>query len=518
MRKVSSIGKLTPTPTGRLAAWACAIVLPSVLLAGCQSGAASVDRTFGKKQKRRPPQRQEVTMVVEIVGRPLGYALETEERGEFGSRASLFMEISLSRLGQEMNLTASGEWHDDEEGRLVSGSFSYNASSMSSIVRAEMIDNSIRYTSGAAGYERTRWILWEEGALGTAAAGVYTEEQLRAGRLEFTFRTFDVEEGEFKTTRIVRQEAEPLEIDGRVQTPVVFETYEGEHDKPVSTTWLDEDFVHYKTVAEQMGLEFVLKRVTPEELAEMEFEPDFDLLRASAIPCKGYPEDLSTVRDVTLRMSFEQMPPESRDLTAPNQSVLERGDGFIDLEVSRTTLNKLSMTQDQMAGEVYRQPARYIQSTHPRIVAVVDSVREATGASGWELARELALWVDDYISEKNYGQGFASAIEVMDTRAGDCTEHSVLLTALLRAAGFSARPAVGVVYHQGSFLGHMWTEVYVDHWRTLDALDPALLPIRIRVAAAADERAFVATDMVRAYDVVAGMSVEVIDYSESDGN
>ena len=100
-----------------------------------------------------------------------------------------------------------------------------------------------------------------------------------------------------------------------------------------------------------------------------------------------------------------------------------------------------------------------------------------------ELARELASWVGGYISNKNYGQGFASALEVMDTRAGDCTEHSVLLTALLRAAGISARPAVGVVYHEGSFLGHMWTEVYVDYWRTLDALDPDTLPIRIRVAA-----------------------------------
>jgi len=488
-----------------------------VSFTGCQSGAGTIDRTFGKK-KRAQVESEEVILVVKILGRPLGYALEKGETGAFGARSSLYMDISLSRLGQEMNLTASGEWHDDDQGRLVSGSFSYDASTMSSTVTAEMVDNSIRYVSGAAGYERTRWILWEEGALGTAAAGIYVEDQLRAGESEFTFRTFDVEEGEFKTMRIVRLEAEPTEIDDRVQTAIVFETYEEDHDEPMSTTWLDEDYVHYKTVTVQMGLDFIMQRVTPEELAALEFEPEFDLLGASAIPCQGYPEDISELREVTLRMSFEQMPPVSRDLTAPNQSVLKRGDGYIDLTVSRETQNKIKMTEDQKAEDMYRQPDRYIQSTHPRIRAVADSVREATGTSGWDLARELSLWVGAYISEKNYGQGFASAMEVMDTRAGDCTEHSVLLTALLRAAGIAARPAVGVVYYEGNFLGHMWTEVFVDYWRTLDALDPQTLPIRIRVAASGDERAFDATDMVRAYDVVAGMSVEVIDYSESDGN
>jgi len=265
-------------------------------------------------------------------------------------------------------------------------------------------------------------------------------------------------------------------------------------------------------------MDVVMERVTQEELAEMEFEPDFDLLRASAIPCAGFPEDIANIKDVTLRMEFEQMPPVSRDLNAPNQSVLKRGDGYIDLAISRETLNKIRMTKAQKRNEPYVEPDRYIQSDHPSIRAVADSVKGASGASGWELAQELSRWVGHYITGKNYGQGFASALEVMDTRAGDCTEHSVLLTALLRASGLSARPAVGVVYHQGSFLGHMWTEVYVDYWRTLDALDPAALPIRIRVAASSDERAFDATDMVRAYDVVAGMSVEVLDYTETEGN
>lgn len=498
-----------------LVAAAAASLFVVSTLAAVPVRAGHIDRTFGKKTKKAPPKAalHESTMVVRIMGRPLGYAYESTENGPGGSRATMYMDISLSRMGQELNMVASGNFHDGPDGRTISSSFSYKASAMTSTSKAEMIDNSIRYTSGAAGYEKTRWILWEEGALGAATAGVHIEEMLRAGRREFTYRTFDVESGEFKTHRIVRVDADPIEIDGRLQTPVVFEQYENEDEKPMQTTWLDEDYIHFKTTMVQMGIDFVLERVTEEELAEMEFEPEFDLLAESGIECEGYPEDIVTLEDVTLRMSFEQMPSESQDFMGPNQSVVGRGDGYIDLLLTREAVNEIEMTRDDEKSGVFLESDRYIQSTDERIHAVADSVRSATGLDGWELAQELSLWVNAYITSKNYGQGFASAIEVLNSRAGDCTEHSVLLTALLRAAGIPARPAVGVVYQKGYFYGHMWAEAYDGYWRSLDALDPRMIPIRIRVAVSKDEKAFDGSDLVRAYDMVGGMSVKVLKYN-----
>ena len=54
---------------------------------------------------------------------------------------------------------------------------------------------------------------------------------------------------------------------------------------------------------------------------------------------------------------------------------------------------------------------------------------------------------------------------------GDCTEHAVLLAAMLRAAEIPSRVAVGLVYVDSlsAFGGHMWTEAYLDgHWIPLD--------------------------------------------------
>ncbi len=44
-----------------------------------------------------------------------------------------------------------------------------------------------------------------------------------------------------------------------------------------------------------------------------------------------------------------------------------------------------------------------------------------------------------------------NALEVLESKKGDCNEHTVLFNALARAAGIPAKTAVGVVYLRGAF-------------------------------------------------------------------
>ncbi len=44
-----------------------------------------------------------------------------------------------------------------------------------------------------------------------------------------------------------------------------------------------------------------------------------------------------------------------------------------------------------------------------------------------------------------------SALEVLEQRAGDCNEHTVLFTALARAAGIPCRVATGLAWSTGQF-------------------------------------------------------------------
>ncbi|WP_373532155.1 transglutaminase domain-containing protein [Vampirovibrio sp.] len=98
-------------------------------------------------------------------------------------------------------------------------------------------------------------------------------------------------------------------------------------------------------------------------------------------------------------------------------------------------------------------------------------------------AQQLREWVYRNIAYKDLTLGFASAQETLQRQQGDCTEHAVLLAALLRAVGIPSRVAIGLIYLQepgselGKFVFHMWTEAYIGNpnqgdWVPLDATNP----------------------------------------------
>jgi hypothetical protein len=115
----------------------------------------------------------------------------------------------------------------------------------------------------------------------------------------------------------------------------------------------------------------------------------------------------------------------------------------------------------------YLIPGFNIQSDDDEIV---EQAREIVGDTKDPViaARRLMGWVYHHV-EKRPVLSLPSAIEVLKTRAGDCNEHAVLLTALLRAAGIPARECVGLAYANDRFFYHAWTEAYVDGWVTMDA-------------------------------------------------
>ena len=116
-------------------------------------------------------------------------------------------------------------------------------------------------------------------------------------------------------------------------------------------------------------------------------------------------------------------------------------------------------------------PTSYIQSDDAEIIRLANSIATEERDS-WKVACALEKFVDETITDKNFGSALATAAEVARTKAGDCTEHSVLFAALCRARKIPARVAFGLIYsaHLGGFAYHMWTEVWMsDRWIPMDA-------------------------------------------------
>ena len=92
--------------------------------------------------------------------------------------------------------------------------------------------------------------------------------------------------------------------------------------------------------------------------------------------------------------------------------------------------------------------------------------------------RRLRSYLSDYITEKGLDVGYASALETIKSRRGDCTEHAVLLTALARSLGIPARVVTGIVYvdrfggASRVFIPHAWTQAWIaNRWISFDSAE-----------------------------------------------
>ncbi len=81
------------------------------------------------------------------------------------------------------------------------------------------------------------------------------------------------------------------------------------------------------------------------------------------------------------------------------------------------------------------------------------------------------------------------ASAILKNRTGDCTEHSVLTAALLRACGIPARCVVGVILSEdfngkkNVFVYHMWVEAFYNkRWIQVDSTRPGSLHLNRYIA------------------------------------
>ena len=136
-----------------------------------------------------------------------------------------------------------------------------------------------------------------------------------------------------------------------------------------------------------------------------------------------------------------------------------------------------------------------------------------------EALRRLAR---KHISKKGMETAFASASETAKLRTGDCSEHGVLLAALLRADGTPARVATGLVYadafagHEGIFGWHMWTQALIDgKWVDFDAT----LPVRYNAAhilTATSSLDGGMGDMASVMQLIGNLEVEVLEVQHAE--
>lgn len=146
-----------------------------------------------------------------------------------------------------------------------------------------------------------------------------------------------------------------------------------------------------------------------------------------------------------------------------------RGDTLVVRRAGPTELAAryaLPAREPRLAAFVAPEPL--VQSDDGRVRAqarfIVGEERDPARA-----ARLLADWVRAHLV-RGSAPGFPGAARVLDTRRGDCNEHTVLYVALARAAGLPARAVAGLLEIDGRFYYHAWPEVYLGDWVGVDPM------------------------------------------------
>jgi len=105
----------------------------------------------------------------------------------------------------------------------------------------------------------------------------------------------------------------------------------------------------------------------------------------------------------------------------------------------------------------------------PKDERIIGLAKEIIGGekNSWLAAKKISKWVHDNI-KKTPTLSIPSSLDVLNTREGDCNEHTVLFTALARSIGIPVKMIAGLVYLEGAFFYHAWPKVYVGEWINMD--------------------------------------------------
>ncbi|HLL55983.1 MAG TPA: transglutaminase-like domain-containing protein, partial [Myxococcaceae bacterium] len=122
-------------------------------------------------------------------------------------------------------------------------------------------------------------------------------------------------------------------------------------------------------------------------------------------------------------------------------------------------------------GGVNLKSTFVVESDNPQIQALSKKIVGGE-KDAYVAAKKISAWVEQNI-EKDYGASSDRATDVLRQMKGDCTEHSLLAVALLRAAGIPSKRVDGVVYLRQedgvpALYWHEWVEAWVGEWTQLD--------------------------------------------------
>ena len=409
---------------------------------------------------------------IEIAGMPCGYLHEQVERTADRVRTRSEERFVVARDGLRVEVAQTVLFVEDARGAPIRSEILIQTGGADEPVVYEFRGNGVDRITTRHGRTTTESIIFEDDWLTPAEAAAFTAARITAGARTLSYRTVEPADGmrevEIRCELIGKESFEYLGRSipvGRWRTRT--------SGSPIELLELRTGEGIVVLSEAELGIGPMRLRLVDRERALRALEqPAPELLGSTVVPVVGMPARSERL----LRARYRVTVPGLDDFSMPDsgaQRVTIEPGGVLRVEVDAAR-GSIAGSQES-ADPVFLASSGLIDFKDPAVLRF--SERALRGVAGDPLTRAATLRraVARHITRKNFGTAFAGASDAVRSREGDCTEHSVLLAAVLRADGIPARLATGLVHGpipdstKTGFAWHMWVQALIDgQWLDLD--------------------------------------------------
>ena len=379
--------------------------------------------------------------------------------GGLGTSLSLTARLRITALAMPLEVYITGSaWLPQETG-LADFDFNVRSGEHTMRIAATVSEGILNAKVFTAGEEIPFQFPVDKDVLLSGAMGTTTFNvpALRPGQ-EVLIDTFDPMTLSMGRARVKCVGQETLDVLGeRVKTKIVTTSLQG----TTSKMWITDD---EEVMRAETPFGFSLRKITPQEaLSPFEDSRAEDLLTLMAVHPAG-PRPFRGAKRMTMRLtgiSPERYPPTDETQTSA-------GNEYTVTMAPEPSMQSAEDAASEDAPAEFLRSDTFAQADHPKIIETARGIVQEEGGR-WQRALRVYEWVYKSIV-KTAVISVPSALEVLETRQGDCNEHTILYTALARAAGIPTRIAIGVVWSDDldAFYYHAWPEVYIGRWIWMD--------------------------------------------------
>jgi hypothetical protein len=406
------------------------------------------------------PHRSDEWKGIFIHGQRVGYSFTKIDRYDAGLTIENRTQMTLNIMNETRTLTTHFFAHTDKEYTLKNFALEIATLGHPAKIEGTIEGNQLELTSFSGGTAHTQTItLTEKPYIPDAIREVIKTRNMKQGD-EITLPYFDPITQSSARATVKMAGKEPVTVFNREYTGTRVEiTFMG----MTSLLWLDDNYRLIKESSPAMGLDMI-PLSKEDALAEIEPHDAFDLIPFFSVKLdKPIPDPVELSY---IKLELKNITIEDLDLTDDYQRLVTTKPLII--ESFRSDIAALpDIVLPISTHSEFLEPSAYIQCHDKEII---NKAKELVGDET-DVKKAIGKLVEGVYTliEKKPTASLPSAIDVLQTREGDCNEHAVLFTALARAYGIPTKIYVGLVNLQGiAYFYHAWCAVWLGAWVPVD--------------------------------------------------